>query len=378
MKSTAGNPQPPLTAARQVNSKTVKTNINALRQALQFMLQFVKRLAASPVLIAYVCMTIVSLLCCVYIAWMTNIYYFAQQSSGALPTRLSEDVLQQIGTIRDRRLPEISGIACSVRYKNSFWVHNDSGNPAELFLINAAGSVLASVKLDGAVNRDWEDICTFQFEDTAFICVGDVGDNSGQHKSYRMYVVEEPQLDLEKTSARNGSAIEIVVADCYKIDFQYEDGPKNCEAFAWDSASGGFLLAEKGFDGERKTKPGIYCLTVTNGFADRTPLVARRVADCKLKNTTAMSISGNGNRLVLASYAVAAVWDRDPSGDWTHTLKRRDPTMLPMPLQRQGEAIALDHSGQMAITTSEFVQQPIWQIQVDAAIQARPGRTKTR
>lgn len=41
-----------------------------------------------------------------------------------------------IGTITSASLPEVSGIVDSRANANTFWVHNDSGNPSEFFAIN--------------------------------------------------------------------------------------------------------------------------------------------------------------------------------------------------------------------------------------------------
>ena len=292
----------------------------------------------------------------------------------------TKDVLRQIGTVRDSRLSEISGIAISQRYKNRFWVHNDSNHPAELFLVDFDGSVLAKVVLKGAVNRDWEDICTFRKNGTAYICVGDVGDNMGRYSEYRMYLLKEPDLDLEKRSDQDGKECLLEVSSFLQVNFRYEDGPKNCEAFDWDAASNSFLLAEKGFDRSRKSNLGIYRLPWAEAFSDPTKpnaSLARRVANCHLKNSTAMSISADGRRLVLSSYAMAITWDRQSSEDWASVLDSRKPTLLPLPIQRQNEAITLDQDGSYAFTTSELANQPLWQIRIDSATRPSPGQSKS-
>ena len=46
---------------------------------------------------------------------------------------------------------ESSGIAASRCQKNIFWVHNDSGDDAFIFAINAAGDDLGTWKIPGAV-----------------------------------------------------------------------------------------------------------------------------------------------------------------------------------------------------------------------------------
>ena len=218
-----------------------------------------------PVFALFLCLTLSSVLCVAYVAGIGS-YFVAGSSAAVVHVVDSDDVLKQLGTIRDNRLGEVSGIAISMHDSNKFWVHNDSGNPAELFLIDSTGSVQRSIKLKGVFNRDWEDICTFKLNESAYICVGDVGDNVGRHKEYWLYFVKEPDFDQEQSAATASTKPSVETSDFQKIKFRYEDGPKNCEAFAWDASSKGILLAEKGFDRKRKDNLGIYRLDLANGF----------------------------------------------------------------------------------------------------------------
>ena len=296
-----------------------------------------------------------------YVASTASYFLAASQFNGE-SIGYSEDVLTQIGTIRDHRLPEISGIAASVRNPDAYWVHNDSGNPAELFLIKKNGSVVARFKVLQATNRDWEDICTCQLDGQNYICVADVGDNRGKYKEYFLYLTREPELtDLADNQER-------IIRDFIKLTFQYEDGPKNCEAVAFDRKSSSFLLAEKGFDRRSPANVGIYQLKIdSHTLKQKSRLVARRIANGQIKQPTAMSISADGSRLVISSYAVAAVWSAERNSDWSMEITRK-PTMLPLPVQRQGEAISLDFAGKTAVTTSEHTNQPIWRINIAEAI----------
>jgi len=66
-----------------------------------------------------------------------------------------------LSTIKqENTLNEISGMAASVKNPDCFWVHNDSGDEARLYLINTDGSIVSTVNLvtDHTDNRDWEDI----------------------------------------------------------------------------------------------------------------------------------------------------------------------------------------------------------------------------
>lgn len=312
-----------------------------------------------------------------YMGSTASYFFLAAHSDGHhdYVNQLGDEVLKQIGTINDGRLSEISGIVESPRYSESFWVHNDSGNPAELFLIDHDGQVLVRLELSGAKNRDWEDICAFEHNGQSYICVGDVGDNKGRYESYFLYIFKEPELDIKSVRGTGSAEQHLTTKDYKKFEFSYEDGPKNCEAFAFDQSSHSFLLAEKGFDRKSGAKIGLYQLKLDleQNKSNKKSNVAKRVANCGLKTPTAMAISANGKRLIISSYAAAGIWSlsngsQSEASDWISTLANTKPTILPLPLQRQGEAIALDATGGVAVTTSEHTGQPLWKIQVDAAL----------
>ena len=64
--------------------------------------------------------------------------------------------------------------------------HNDSSGEAALYEIDpASGNVVRTVAIQGATNRDWEDIA----RDENFIYIGDFGNNSGTRTDLRIYKV---------------------------------------------------------------------------------------------------------------------------------------------------------------------------------------------
>src|SRR5687767_1710113 len=93
-----------------------------------------------------------------------------------------------------RSIPEASGIADSKKFNDHLWVLEDSGNPAKLFLLKHEGFVTDSFLLDGAVNRDWEDIAIGKgpVDGVNYLYIGDIGDNDLKHSDYTIYRVPEP------------------------------------------------------------------------------------------------------------------------------------------------------------------------------------------
>ncbi|MDP5291029.1 hypothetical protein Q9290_01790 [Oceanimonas sp. CHS3-5] len=90
-------------------------------------------------------------------------------------------------------LSESSGLATQA---GGFISHNDSGKPAELFVLNQNGTLVRRVPVP-APNRDWEDIT--HNDDTLF--VADTGNNGGRRQDLRIVAmrlnddgVSEPML----------------------------------------------------------------------------------------------------------------------------------------------------------------------------------------
>lgn len=113
-------------------------------------------------------------------------------------------------------LPESSGLAVSVRNPGLVWSHNDSGNDAVLFGIDAAGAVRARVRLPIRA-RDWEDVSTARCAAGDCIYAGDIGDNQRNRASIQIYRVPEP------------AAADTVTAAPDVLTATYADGPHNSE-----------------------------------------------------------------------------------------------------------------------------------------------------
>ena len=48
---------------------------------------------------------------------------------------------QILGYVNSKKLNEVSGIVASIQNPGHFWVHNDSGDEANLYLINNIGTL---------------------------------------------------------------------------------------------------------------------------------------------------------------------------------------------------------------------------------------------
>src|SRR2546427_279731 len=87
--------------------------------------------------------------------------------------------IERVGTLRDPRLFEASGIAVSRAHPGVLWTHNDSGDSATVYAITLAGNLLATYRVPGATAVDWEDIALGPCPEHAGRClfIADTGDN---------------------------------------------------------------------------------------------------------------------------------------------------------------------------------------------------------
>lgn len=184
------------------------------------------------------------------------------------------------------KLHENSGLANAIA-DSLFWIHNDSGSPAELYLINKKGVLKQSVAIPNSHNIDWEDLAS---DTRGNLYIGDFGNNFQQRKDLTIY-----KYNSIKTE---------------KITFSYTDQTAfpsptaqfDCEAFFWYNDS--LYLFSKSY--ERKAmltklyvlpdKPGNYQVTPKAVYQIETPV-------------TAAAISPTGSSFALLTYGKLLVFN---------------------------------------------------------------------
>lgn len=116
--------------------------------------------------------------------------------------------------IVDIKLEEASGLVASAAHPGYFWTHNDSGNGAELFLIDSVANIAATMPLAQVTNRDWEDITIGPGPepDKNYIYVGDIGDNNAKYPLKIIYRLEEP-VTIEDNRIEKFDTLFIQLAD---------------------------------------------------------------------------------------------------------------------------------------------------------------------
>jgi hypothetical protein len=278
----------------------------------------------------------------------------------------AQRVPEMTALMRDGRLGEISGMAASPSTPGRFWVHNDSGAPADVFAIGLEGRVQAQLRVTGVKPIDWEDMATFVLDGKSWLLLADTGDNGGVRKSVELVIVEEPTFTTE--------AQEHVLKSppAWRIAFRYADEPHDVEAVGVDMTSETILLLTK-----RTTPLQIWSLPLRPGggketvatrlgtlqpAADVLPTVdfERRLMPAR---PTALSISRDARRAAVLTYNAAWIYDRRPGEDWSATFART-PRSFPIALLAQAEAIAFGADNDTVYVTGERWPVPLLKLDV--------------
>lgn len=272
------------------------------------------------------------------------------------------------GLIREPRLPEISGIAASRRHADVFWVHNDSGYPAEVHAIDVRGRHRATLRIDGVAGRDFEDMATFELDGVAYLLVADTGDNGGLRSEVELVVLAEPER-LEDAQ----------VSPAWVQRLRWPDGPRDVEAVAVDAHSRQVLLVSK-----KRTPPELFVLPLGEAATAQTAQTAQRVGTLQgieppstqelsgnprfgryRAQITAADLSADGRQLAVLNYRSAYVYTRGASEDWAAAVAR-SPEPRAFGWLAQAEALAFDRDGRSLWITSERLPAPLIQLPLAA------------
>ena len=209
--------------------------------------------------------------------------------------------------IRADAIDECSGIARSRQHAGVFWVHNDSGDSARFFAIDARGALLAEYALDGARNVDWEDLTV---DDAGRLYFGDFGNNRNKRRDLVVYVCAEP---APPTHAGPVLHVPLVA----RLPFRYPDQAAfpdsahfnfDCEAMFWNA--GKLYLLTKHRSDIRTT---LYRLDPAQENREQ---VVERLGECDIGSpVTAADCTPDGKLVAVLSYQYIHLFDAPPQGD---------------------------------------------------------------
>ena len=261
----------------------------------------------------------------------------------------------QIGTITNPMLSEVSGITPSRTFRGLWWVHNDSGDKARIYLIDSSGKLRGRFTVRGARNRDWEDMAGYLEGKKPMLYLADSGDNSHQRDDLTLYRVREPALAQGLPKKLVEGATE--PADAFP--FQYPDGRHDAEALFVDPQNGRPYLITKSLS----STCGVYRFPLPLRRKERVTLekvkgsAVERIA--KLLMITGAATAPDGSRVVLRTYLGAFEMTRANRSGSFENIFNSELTPIRLPLLRQAEAISYTLDGKSIVTTSEKIPAPI-------------------
>jgi hypothetical protein len=269
---------------------------------------------------------------------------------------------QLAGMIHEIAVSEISGAAFSRHDPKRLFAVNDSQNAAALYAIAADGSVLARTAVDGATNRDWEDLAGFELDGRPYLLIADTGDNGGLRESLSLLVVAEPEWPLPPS-----------VNVEWRIDFKLPEGPRDIEAVSVDARAGFvYLVAKRHFPRVLYRLPlraaGSGMQTATNLGVFNTLPPANDVEKSRDPrfgrfhgDVTSLALDPRGRFALVLSYRDLYFYARSGSESWLKTFRRK-PTRMHLPPMPQPESVALDAAANEALVFSEGILAPVYRV----------------
>jgi hypothetical protein len=253
---------------------------------------------------------------------------------------------RHLGNLSNPEVNESSGLAVSWRRPGVFWTHNDSGDVARIFALDATGKHLGECRIRDASVLDCEDIASFQWQEKSWLLLADVGDNARRRSTCGLFLFEEPEVTAGEL-------------DAVRVDFRYEDGPQDCEAIGVDVRQRRILLATKMLAPQSR----IYHIELPELLSGERPLVARFLATVPVPMATALDIASDGRLAIFSTYLDGFLYVRGADESWENAF-RRAPLRIPLPLRRQGESVCFGHDNRTLYLTSEKLPTPLWEVPV--------------
>ncbi|MCB0854300.1 MAG: hypothetical protein KDD63_18890 [Bacteroidetes bacterium] len=122
--------------------------------------------------------------------------------------------LKPVYKIQNANLNESSGMVKSRRFEGVFWSHNDSGDKARIFALNAEGETISDslnpsdvgIRIRSLKNNDWEDLGWLENK----MIISDMGNNQNNRDDLGFIIVSEPNPYTDSV---------IPVATHYKVKY---------------------------------------------------------------------------------------------------------------------------------------------------------------
>ncbi|WP_020657793.1 hypothetical protein [Amycolatopsis benzoatilytica] len=260
-------------------------------------------------------------------------------AAGTVPAAAAPAAPETVCRVTDKRLNELSGLVSDGEH---WYATNDGGKRVEVFVLDRKCQV-QQVLTDAADPYDVEDLARTA---DGTLWLSDTGDNRAKRDTVAL---------LERKPAGGPVTVHRLT---------YPDGPHDTEALIMDPSGTPFLVTKDVLGDSKVYKP-------VGPLAAPGPTKLEKVGDLRLHSTdtqggpvggfgtvlvTGGATSADGKVIALRTYTDAYVYAA-PDGDVAAALQRA-PVRVPLPGEKQGEAIAFEPDGTL-LSGSEGVGEPV-------------------
>jgi len=270
-----------------------------------------------------------------------------------------EDAFTLTGTLENPEIDEASGLQAGAN--GVFYTHNDGKR--DVFVIDATGRDLGAFKLDGAKNRDWEDMTRVPHGDGHLLVIADSGDNEARYNKIRLYFFPEPAAgDYQRDHET-----------LHRTKVTYPDGPRDVEAVAWDAQGGQILLLSK-----RDQPPRLYGVPLDRALAEdeleaeflgelaglRPPTRVDLLMSKRgrwVSQPTALDISPDGRTAAVLTYRSLYLYTRRDGESWAEAFRKLPQEYLGPP-GTHDEAVSFSLDGRAVYVTTERRPAPVYRL----------------
>ena len=231
------------------------------------------------------------------------------------------DTVEIVGHIAHAALGEVSGIVKSAR-GDFYWVHNDSGDEARLFAIDADASVLRPPYLrvakadwpghviDNAWHFDWEDIALAD----GVLYIADTGNNGNARQDLGVYVVNEPDPEaIPKMRALKFLPVRYPDQENHPAKLWHFD----CEAVFVARGKLHFITKHRPPGRIVGSEAGAKLYRLDTAFTDRENVLTLVGTHRDVEQATGADLSPDGTRLAVSTYTALWIFDEPAvADDW--------------------------------------------------------------
>ncbi len=256
-----------------------------------------------------------------------------------------------MGNLNSSAINEASGLSASRVNSGVLYVHNDSGDSARFFGVNAAGRLVGTFRLTGIGATDWEDVAVGPgpMAGRSYLYLGDIGDNNAVRTGgVQVYRVPEPTV-----SSGQSPPLDVNLAGAETITLRYPDGARDAETLMVDPLSGDLYVVSK-----RESYSRLYRAPASALVNGNTVTLEYRAA-LPWGWATGGDISPDGDEILVRGYSNASLWLR-PAGTNLWDAFAAAGTSVPLASEPQGEAIGFDAAGWGYYTVSEGGNPPLY------------------